>query len=57
MNDPIDELVAAREASIARHNELRGQELLASQTKWLHRLTMGFCFGLHAMWLMSTRSR
>lgn len=57
MNDPIEELVAAREAQIARHNELRTQEPFASHTKRLNRLTMGFCFGLRALWLMSTRSQ
>lgn len=57
MTVPIDELIAAREAERARHAELRRQEPFASHTKRLHRLTMGFCFAVHAAWLIATRSQ
>jgi len=57
MTDPLDEMLAAREAEIARHAGLRRQEPFASHTKRLSRLTMGFCFAMDAMWLTSARGR
>ncbi|TCO82004.1 hypothetical protein EV699_10699 [Plasticicumulans lactativorans] len=55
-NDPFESIRAAHEKVVANHAALRSSEPFVAQTKRLQRLTEGVTFGIHAMWMMSTRS-
>ena len=56
-DDPLKELLQKRDEHILRHEQSRSQEPFVAQTKRLQRLTEGVAFGLHSIWLRSTRCR
>jgi hypothetical protein len=56
-DDPLKDLLQKQNEHIARHEQLRLQEPFVAQTKRMQRLTEGVAFGLHSIWLMSTRCR